>query len=155
MQPGFSEPPVTFDGCGSYTQNACCLLDGEAAEVAQFDHARFLRIEFRQGFERVVEGDEFGTAFDGAIYIFIQGELLKILPAFLCIVLARMIHQQATHDLRSDTKKVGSVLPVHPRLIYETNVSLVYQRSGLQGVIGTFTPQIIRRQLSQLIVDDR
>src|SRR5215813_329044 len=155
MQPGFRKPPVTFDGCGSYTHNVCCLLDGEAAEVAQFNHARLLRIERSQGLERVVESDEFGTAFDGAIYIFIQGELLKILPAFLCIMFARMIDQQATHYLRSYTKKVGSVLPVHSRLIYQTQVSLVYQRGRLQGVIGTFTPQVLRRKLSQLIVDYR
>src|SRR5690242_1483461 len=153
MQPGLSKPPVTFDGCGSDTQNVCCLLDGEAAEIAQFNHARFLQIERSQGFQRVVEGDEFGTAFDGAVNIFIQGELLKFLPAFLRIVFARVIHEQATHYLRSDTKKVGSVLPVYSRLIYQTQVSFVYQRGRLQGVIGTFTPQIIRRKLSQLIVD--
>src|SRR5262249_16387957 len=101
----------------------------------------------------VVEGDEFGTAFDGAIYIFIERELLKILPAFLRVMFARMIYQQATHYLCSDAKKVGSVLPIHSRLIYQTQVSLVYHRGRLQGVIGTFTPQIIRRKLSQLIVD--
>lgn len=153
MQPGFGEPPVTFDGCGSDTHNVCCLLDGEAAKVPQLNHARFLLVERSQGFERVVEREEFGTAFDGAVYILIKGELLKILPAFLRVVFACMIHQQPAHYLRSYTEKVSPVLPVYSRLIHQTQVSLMYQGGRLQGVIGTFTPQIIRRKLSQLIVD--
>jgi hypothetical protein len=64
-----------------------------------------------------------------------------------------MIHQQASHYLGRNAEEVGSVLPVYSRLIYQTQVSFVYQRGRLQGVIGTFTPQIIRRKLSQLIVD--
>jgi len=153
MKPGLGQPPVTFDGGRSDTKNICCLLDGEAAKVTQLNHARFLLVECRQSFERVVERDEFRTPFNCAIYVFVQGELLKILPAFLCIVFARVIHQQATHYLSSNAEKVSPVLPVHSRLVYQTQVSLVHQSGRLQGVIRALTPQIIRRKLSQLIVD--
>ena len=65
-----------------------------------------------------------------------------------------MIHQQASHYLGRNAEEVGSVLPVYSRLIDQTQVSFVNQSGWLQGVIGAFTPQIIRRKLTQFIVDD-
>ena len=120
MKPCLGKPPVTFDCRGRDTHNVCCLFDGEATEVAQLNHACFLRVERCQGFERVVERDEFGAAFDGAIYIFIQGEFLKILTALFRIVFTRVIYEQATHDLCGHSEKMGPVLPIYSRLIYET-----------------------------------
>ena len=154
MKPGFGQPPVTFDGRGSNAHHVGCLFDREAAKVSQLNHARFLFVEGRQGFQSVVERDELGTPFDGAVYVFIQGELLKILPAFLRVVLACMIHQQATHYLSRNAEEVSPVLPVYSRLVYQTQVSFVYQSGRLQRVIWAFTSQIIRREFSQLIVDD-
>lgn len=154
MEPGLGSPPVTFDGRGSNAHNVCCLLYREAAKVPQFNHARFLFVESRQSFQRVVECDELGAPLDGAVDVFIQGELLKILPAFFRVVFARMIHQQATHYLSRNAEEVSPVLPVYSRLVYQTQVSLVYQSGRLQRVIWAFTSQIIRREFSQLIVDD-
>ena len=121
MKPGFGKTPVTFDGCGSDTQNVCCFFNGETAEVAQLNHARFLWIERCQGLERVVQRNQLRASFDRSIDVFIQGEFLKILATFFRIVLARMIHQQATHYLCSNPEKMSAVLPVHPRLIDESS----------------------------------
>jgi len=119
MEPSLGKTPVAFDGRGSDAQNVCCLFNGEAPEVAQLDHARFLLVKICQGFKRVVECDEFGTAFDRAIYIFIQGEFLKVLASFFRIVLTRVINEQATHNLGGNSEKMGPVLPINSRLIYE------------------------------------
>ena len=146
---------MTFDGCRSDTQNVCCLFNGEAAEVAQLNHTRLLFVERCQGFKRVVERNQFGASFDCTIDVFVQREFLKILATLFRIVLARMIHKQATHYLCSNPEKVSAILPVHPRLIDEFHISLMNQSGWLQGVIRTFAPQIIRRKLSQFIVDDR
>ena len=120
MEPSLGKAPVTLDSCGSDAQNVCGLFNGEAPEVAQLNHARLLLVEIGQGFERVVEGDEFRATFDGAIDVFIQGEFLKVLAPFLCVVLARVVDEQATHYLGSNSEKMGPVLPIHSRLIYET-----------------------------------
>ena len=77
-------------------------------------------VESCQGFKRVVEGDEFSTTFDGAIYVFIQGEFLKILATLFRVVLARVVDEQATHYLGGNSKKMGPVLPINSRLIYQT-----------------------------------
>jgi len=148
MKPGFRQSPVTFDGCRSDTQNACCLFNGEAAEIAQLNHACLLLIERRQGFQRVVERDQFGAPLHCAIDIFVQREFLKILAPLFCVVLACMVYQQSTHYLGGDPEKVSPVLPVHSRLVDELDVRLVHQRGWLQSVIDPFAPQIICRKLS-------
>ena len=145
---------MTFDCCWSDAQNVCCLFNGEAAEVAQLNHARFLCVERSQSLERIIKRDQFCASFHCTIDVFIQGEFLKILATLFRIVLARMIHKQATHYLRSNSKKVSPILPVHPRLIDEPQVGLMNQRSWLQSVIWSFASQIIGRELSQFIVDD-
>src|SRR5215203_2164105 len=109
MKPGFGESPVTFNGCGSDTQNVCCFFDGETAEVAQLNHTRFLFVERGQGLERVIQSDQLGTSLNRAIDVFIQREFLKILAALFRIVLARMIHQQASHYLCSHPEKVCAI----------------------------------------------
>jgi len=154
MKPGFCQSPVTFDGCGSDAQNVCCLFNGESAEIAQLDHACFLCIERCKGLQSVVERDQFSATLHCSIDIFVQREFLKILATLFCVVLARMVHQQATHYLSSDSEEVSPVLPVHPRLIDQLQVRLVHQRGWLQSVVGPFAPQIICRKLSQFIVDD-
>jgi hypothetical protein len=79
-----------------------------------------LFVESCQGFERVVERDEFRASFYGAIYVFIQGEFLKILATLFRVVLARVVDEQATHYLGGNSKKMSPVLPINSRLIYET-----------------------------------
>ncbi len=120
MEPSLGKAPVTLDSCGSDTHDICCLFNGEAPEVAQLNHARFLLVEGGQGFERIVECDELGAAFDRAIYVFVQGEFLKILAALFRVVLTRVVDEQATHYLGGNSEKMSPVLPVNPRLIYET-----------------------------------
>ena len=120
MKPCLGKTPVAFDSRGSNAHHVRGLFNGEASEVAQLNHARFLFVECCQGFERIVERDEFSASFDRAIYVFVQGEFLKILAAFLRVVLARVVDEQATHYLCGNSEKMGPVLPIHSRLIYET-----------------------------------
>src|SRR6185369_15638582 len=104
--------------------------------------------------ECVVQRDQFGATFDRPIDVFVQREFLKILATLFRIVLARMVDQQATHYLSSNSEKMSAVLPVDPRLIDESQICLMNQRGRLKRVIGSFTPQIIRRKFAQFIVDD-
>src|SRR5262245_40781129 len=120
MEPSLGKTPVAFDSCGSDAHNVRCLFNGEAPQVAQLDHACFLFVESLQGFECIVERDEFGASFDRAIYILVQGEFLKVLAALFRVVLTRVVDKQATHDLGCNTEKMGPVLPIHSGLIYET-----------------------------------
>ena len=154
MKPGFGYPPMTFDGGRSDPQNVCRFFNREAAEVAQLNHTRLLRIKRRQCFERIVQRDQFRASFNRSIDVFVEREFLKILATLLSVVLARMIDQQTTHYLRSHSEEVSSVLPVYARLIDESYIGLMDQCSRLKRVVGTFTPQVVCRKLAQFIVDD-
>jgi hypothetical protein len=90
-----------------------------------------LCIESCQRFESVVQRNQFSASFDRSINVFIKREFLEILAAFLRVVLACMIQEQATHNLRTDSEKMSPVLPVYPRLIDETHISLMNQRGRL------------------------
>src|SRR5688500_17089892 len=123
MEPSFGKTPVAFDSCGSDAQNVCCLFNGEAPEVTQLNHPRFLLVEICQGFERVVECNEFRAAFHSAIHVFVQGEFLKILAPLFGVVLTSVVDEQATHDLGSNSKKKGPIFPNSPGFSYREVIS--------------------------------
>lgn len=66
-----------------------------------------------------------------------------------------MIHKYTSHHLRGDTEEVCAILPVDPRLIHQPHVGLMHEGSRLQRVIGAFATQVVGRQATQLIVDER
>jgi hypothetical protein len=66
-----------------------------------------------------------------------------------------MVHQYSSHELCCDSKKVGAILPLRISLIYEFEISLVYERRRLQRVLATLASQVITGQTSQLAIDQR
>jgi hypothetical protein len=70
-------------------------------------------------------------------------------------MLARVVHQYPSHQLRCDSEKVGAILPLRISLIYEFEISLVHERRRLQRVLATLAPQVITGQTSQLAIDQR
>jgi hypothetical protein len=64
-----------------------------------------------------------------------------------------MIDQNVPHQLRGHAKKVSAVLPLRRFLANQPQIGFVHQRSALEGVIGTFTPQMAARQTAQLAVN--
>ena len=50
---------------------------------------------------------------------------------------------------------MGAVLPAHAAGVHQLQVSLVYQRGGLQGLAGTFSGHVVARQPVEMIVDKR
>src|SRR5687768_8659693 len=83
VEPRAGRAPVAFDGGGADAQDLRRLLDREAAEEAQLDEPRLLRVELRQLAERVVEREQFGAALDGLVDVLVYRELLEIVAALL------------------------------------------------------------------------
>ena len=67
---------------------------------------------------------------------------------------ARVVDEYAAHHLRGHAEEVRAVLPLHLRLVNEPHVRLVDERRGLQGVADALAPQVARRELAKLAVDD-
>src|SRR6185295_12459839 len=88
VQISFSQPPMAFDGGWGDPQNVGRLFNRQTAKVSQFHHASLLLIEYSESLQGIIERNQFAATLDGSIYVFIQGELLEILTALFCVVLA-------------------------------------------------------------------
>ena len=70
------------------------------------------------------------------------------------MVCAGVIHKDAAHKLRGQSKEMCPIFPGHPSLINEAHVELVDKGCRNERVIGTFTPQLAGGNPPQLAVDD-
>jgi hypothetical protein len=68
-----------------------------------------------------------------------------------------MIDEHLPHDARGDAEEVRAIAPVGAVLLDmpgEAHVGLVHERGWLQGVVGALAPNVVRREIAQLFVDD-
>ena len=65
-----------------------------------------------------------------------------------------MVHQNASHQLRGDPKKLRSITPVGPLLIEYFQIQLVHEGCWLKCMLATFAPKIVDRQPVQLVVNE-
>src|SRR5271166_6197687 len=64
-----------------------------------------------------------------------------------------MIHEDAPHQLRGNTKKVGPVLPLGRLLMEKTQIGLVNECPALECVVGAFPPEIVACDSAQLRIN--
>lgn len=65
-----------------------------------------------------------------------------------------MIDEDPAHQLRRNAEELRTVLPGRASLIDQAHVQLVYERRRRERVIGTFPPELARRDPPQLAIDD-
>jgi hypothetical protein len=68
---------------------------------------------------------------------------------------ARMIDQDAPHDLRGYPEEMRPILPRHPLLPDEAQIRLVHQGSRRQRVVRAFVPQITGSPPSEFPIHQR
>src|SRR5438876_11664565 len=66
---------------------------------------------------------------------------------------ARMVDQNAAHDVRRNPKEVCAVLPCDAVLVYQSKIRFVDQGSGLQSVVWTFAAKVACRHSVKFVVD--
>ena len=154
VEPGLRHAPLALDRRGADAEDFGRLLHGESAEESKLDNLHLLRVYLGEEVQGVVSGDEVHVALARNVYVLVERELLELAAALLGLVRARVVYEYAAHHLRGDAEEVRAVLPLNLRLVYEAHVSLVYERRGLQGVPDALAPQVARRELAKLAVDD-
>jgi hypothetical protein len=103
-------------------------------------------------FKHIVKRDQFRTALLVADDRFIKLHLERG-PSALCIAAASsVIHEDAPHRLRGYRVEVSSILPSHILVVDESQISLVDQRRGLQGMVGALAAHVIASQPAQLLI---
>jgi len=76
--------------------------------------------------------------------------------AFETLLFSGAINEDAAHGLGSSSEEVAAAVPVLDRLdVHQPQIRLVNQRRGLERLARLLLGEALRRQLAQLVVDQR
>ena len=105
--------------------------------------------------QRLVERHEirFGILAGGDDRHVLERHVLDAAAA-LDVVTPRVVHEDATHDLRRHGKEVGAILPLHARVVRQAHVGFVHQGGGLQAVPWALATHVVAGEAVQFLVHD-
>jgi len=153
IEPGFGCYPIARHGCGRNVESLAGLFNGQAAEKAQLNHARLLRIELGQSTERIVQRDDVELLSLRQAEGLIEREPGPTAAAFGSVALACVVHQNAPHHARGDGEEMGPVPPLDALLLYQAQIGFVHQGRTLQRVPMVLRCQVVARDDTQFVVD--
>ena len=136
------------------------FFDGQAREKPEFHDARLVGVETREPIERFIHGqhlDRIGlvrcVSCLAAFQRVLERHARRGSSSLGRLTFARVIHENAAHQLRRDAEELRAVLPGRSPLIHQTEIEFVNERRWRERVIGTFAPQLARRDPPQLAID--
>jgi len=112
-------------------------------------------IQLSQSRQSLVECQDLVRAIWCDQQYFIQRDLFLPAPSLSSVLSAGIIDQNVPHYVRGDGKEMNSALPCSISQPNKLDVSLMHERSRLQGVIRPLVPQMGDRQSMEFLVDDR
>jgi hypothetical protein len=123
-QPRARDRPLTAGGRKRHAECFRGFRHAEARKVAKLDQSHLLRIQSAKTGERVIEGEEidwierrfFRPGRPMSLVLTVDGAKcdLRWRPAaFVSVAPARMVHEDASHDLRGDGKELRPTVPPH------------------------------------------
>ena len=131
------------------------LLVVETTKISQLNHLTAPRISLGQSFQRFVQTNQFAALIRNDCSNFLERDLLRA-AASLCVSMSsRVIDQDAAHDLGGDREEVRTIGPVYILLIDHSDVSFVYQGSGLKCVVFSLLAHVTAGEAVELVVDQR
>ena len=110
-------------------------------------------IEFGQFVQSVVESDHVHAAGLERQAVIQRYSIASI--SLGGIAAARVLDQNLPHQLRADGQEMFAVLELGRALLLEPQVSLVHQGGALQGVVRAFLPQVVVRDPSEFVINER
>lgn len=156
VQPDTRVVPVAISGGRGQPQRLASLIDGKARKVPQFynlGRRRIVQSQLGEGFingQQLVGSDLRGQS-NG-----IDIEALQFAAAFLASLFTSAIYKNAPHRLGRRGEEVAAAVPTLSVFdINESKVSFVHQGRGLQRLARRFVCDLLSREPSQLVVDDR
>jgi len=95
----------------------------------------------RQSLKRLVEVEQLLKTGIRNKAILVQIDALLVTSAAQGVASTRVVHENAAHELRSERKKVRSVVPVDALDIHETEIRLVNEPCRVERVVVPFAGQ--------------
>ena len=129
------------------------FFDCQPSEETQFHDAAFSRINLLERAQCIIDGDKVRRSLAGNQIYILKGDLFPISSAFLVVLGASVVNEDAPHRLCSDGEEMRAILPLHIPAINQMQVCFVDQRRGLQRVASAFAVHITLGQMMQLAID--
>ena len=114
IEPALGERPLALHGGGRDAQGRCRLFDRQTREETQLDDASLIRVEQFELLQHRSRSIASTVSIEpGAASIrSVSGTRHAAAPTFVAAFVARVIHEDAAHQLRGNREEVAAVLPV-------------------------------------------
>ena len=134
-------------------ESKCRFLNRESAKDAKVNDLGQFRIHLFQASQRVIQREDGYLVWHCHVFGFIDRHATHTVAPLARVVTTGVIDQDPAHDLRRDTKKMRSILPIDLALVDEADVRLVNKGARLQGVVGPLVPKLARGHAPELRID--
>jgi hypothetical protein len=155
MQPGFGRTPFPANGDRREFHHFGRFLDSQSPKKPQFHDPALPRIHIRQARKGIVKRHKLRRSLLTNNRNVIERKMLGASSALAITMPARMVDQNMSHNLRRRRKEVSTILPLDFFLIHESQVCLIDQCRGLQGVGGILPGHVAPGQSLQFRMDER
>lgn len=133
IQPRFGQSLAAVGSGSRYLEDLRGLLESQAGEVTQFNHAGHGRAVFREPIQRLVEQQKLVGVGREAVAGLIKGNILDVLSAPLERgPLTGPVHQDLAHDFRGQGEEVLAIAKRPVRPFRQADVGLVNEGRGLE-----------------------
>lgn len=130
------------------------FLNGKSAKESQLHDFGLLQVELSEAVQCVIERHEIHAPLLSRSKGVLEHQRLPS-ATLRSLSLARILHEDLTHQLSANPKEMSAIFEVAWRLLHQAKIGFVNQSRGLQGVIWTFSAQVVVRQAAKLAVDQR
>jgi hypothetical protein len=148
---------MAIGGGGGNPQDGGGLVAGQAREEPQLDQAGLERVQGGQPRQRFVEGQQFLVGRRGGDVV--EVEALQAAAAFLGLLAAGLVDADVTHSRRRRREEMAAVVVAAfasvARRSHHAQVGFVQEGRGIERLPGLVPRQLGRRQLAQLVIDER
>ena len=159
VEPRPGDRPLALDAGGRHAKRLRRLFDREPGEVPQHHHAGHALVLRLHATQRLVEGHEVDGIVDGVVDAgdVDLRERDRPLPAAVSLAAEPPgpLDQDPAHRQGRGPEEVSLVLPRRTAVTDEAKVDLMHESGRLKGLARSLAFQALRRQLPQLLIDQR
>jgi hypothetical protein len=154
VEPGPRVSPVAVCCCGGNAKHLRRLGDGQPNKVAQFDQLRLDWIDLLKALQGLVQGQQIQGGVRSRDLDLFQRLAFPGPAAPLAMFVACLIDEDAAHSLGGSGEEVAPAVPVLGLVaINQTQVGLMDQGRGLKCLSWLLLCEFLRREPTQLLVD--
>lgn len=153
-KPELRDSPVPLDRRRRNTENFRRFFRIQPSEIPQLDDAGLPRIDSFEAGQRLVKGDDVDIERLVGCLSFLESDPPRSGAPLHRLPLARMLDEDASHELRRDGKKVRAILPPDLARPEKPEKNLVRQGSGLERVIRSLAAEVLPGQTAELAIHD-